>query len=176
MILTRLTSVFLLLAGTAAAQITIGSVVNAGSRIASTSPFYGIAQGALFAITGKGLGPDPLQQATFPLPTTAGLAGVTVQASVGGATVDCILVYVSATEVGAILPSMTPLGTGTVTVNNNGVTASKADYRGRRGFRHLYDHAGGLRGSGAGVQRVRRRREHDAEQHYVRASSPDRTC
>jgi len=109
----------------APAQVTIGSVVNAGSRIASTSQFFGIAQGALFAITGKGLGPDQLQQASFPLPTTDGLAGVTVQASVGGATLDCIMVYVSATEVGAILPSMTPIGTGTVTVNNGGLTASK---------------------------------------------------
>ena len=126
MILTRLTSIFLLVAGTAAAQVTIGAVVNAGSRLAATSPFYGIAQGSLFAITGKGLGPDPLQQAMFPLPTTAGLNGVTVQASVGGATVDCIMVYVSSTEVGAILPSGTPLGAGTVTLNNNGVTATKA--------------------------------------------------
>ena len=117
---------FLAFAGFAAAQVTIGAVVNAGSRQPTTSPFYGIAQGALFAITGQGLGPDPLQQATFPLPTTAGLNGVTVQASVGGATVDCILVYVSSTEVGAILPSATPLGTGTVTLNNNGVTATKA--------------------------------------------------
>ncbi len=123
--LTRLTNAFLLLAATAAAQVTIGSVVNAGSRQPSTSPFYGIAQGALFAITGQGLGSDPLQQATFPLPTTAGLGGVTVQASVGGATVDCIMVYVSSTEVGAILPSATPIGPGTVTLNNNGVTASK---------------------------------------------------
>ena len=117
---------FLAFSGFAAAQVTIGSVVNAGSRQPSTSPFYGIAQGALFAITGQGLGSDPLQQATFPLPTTAGLNGVTVQASVGGATIDCIMVYVSSTEVGAILPSATPIGTGTVTLNNNGVTASKA--------------------------------------------------
>ena len=116
---------FLASAGFAAAQVTIGSVVNAGSRLASTSPFYGIAQGALFAITGKGLGPDPLQQASFPLPTTDGLGGVTVQANIGGTAVDCILVYVSSTEVGAILPSNTPLGSGTVTLNNNGDTASK---------------------------------------------------
>ena len=120
-----LTFLFLASAGFAAAQVTIGAVVNAGSRIPSTSPFYGIAQGALFAITGKGLGPDQLQQASFPLPTTDGLGGVTVQANIGGTAVDCILVYVSSTEVGAILPSNTPLGTGTVTVNNNGVTASK---------------------------------------------------
>ena len=119
------TFLFLASAGFAAAQVTIGSVVNSGSRIQSTSSFYGIAQGALFAITGKGLGPDPLQQASFPLPTTDGLAGVTVQANIGGTAVDCILVYVSSTELGAILPSNTPLGTGTVTVNNNGVTASK---------------------------------------------------
>jgi uncharacterized protein (TIGR03437 family) len=116
---------FLASAGFATAQVTIGAVVNAGSRIQSTSSFYGIAQGALFAITGKGLGPDTLQQATFPLPTTDGLGGVTVQASVGGATVDCIMVYVSGTQVGAILPSGTPLGTGTITLNNNGVTASR---------------------------------------------------
>ncbi len=113
---------FLASAGFATAQVTIGAVVNAGSRIQSASSFYGIAQGALFAITGKGLGPDPLQQASFPLPAIGGLGGVTVQASVGGATVDCIMVYVSSTQVGAILPSMTPIGT--VTLNNNGVTAS----------------------------------------------------
>ncbi len=119
-----LTFLFLATAGFAAAQVSIGSVVNAGSRIQSTSSFYGIAQGALFAITGKGLGPDPLQQASFPLPTTDGLGGVTVQANIGGTAVDCIMVYVSSTEVGAILPSSTPIGTGTVTLNNNGVTAS----------------------------------------------------
>jgi uncharacterized protein (TIGR03437 family) len=120
-----LVCLFLASAGFAAGQVTIGSAVNAGSRLQSTSPFYGIAQGALFAIHGKGLGPDPLQQASFPLPTTDGLGGVTVQANIGGTAVDCILVYVSDAEIGAILPSNTPLGTGTVTVNNNGVTASK---------------------------------------------------
>jgi uncharacterized protein (TIGR03437 family) len=116
---------FLACTGFAAAQVTIGAVVNAGSRLPSGSPFFGIAQGSLFAITGKGVGPDELQQASFPLPTVDGLGGVTVQATVGGATVDCIMVYVSATEVAAILPSNTPLGAGAVTLNNNGVTASK---------------------------------------------------
>src|SRR5258708_39584436 len=114
---------FLASGGLAAAQITIGSVVNAASRIQSSSQSFGIAAGSLFAINGKGVGPDQFQQATFPLPTTDGLGGVTVQASVGGAAVDCIMVYVAPNEVGAIMPSNTPLGTGTVTVNNNGVTA-----------------------------------------------------
>src|SRR5260370_2390573 len=105
--------------------MTMGSVVNAVSRIQSTSQSFGIAEGSLFAINGKGVGTGQFQQASFPLPTTDGLGGVTVQASVGGATVDCILVYVAPNEVGAILPSNTPIGTGTVTVNNNCVTASK---------------------------------------------------
>ena len=115
---------FLVMAATAAAQPAINDVVNAAGRIPSGFSSYGIAQGALFAVTGTGLGPDALQQASFPLPTTGGLAGVTVQVAVGGTTVDAILAYVSKSEVGAILPSGTPIGTGTVTVNNNGVTAS----------------------------------------------------
>src|SRR5262245_3187915 len=110
--------------GTAFAQPTISGVLNSGSRLASGFPGAGIAQGAIFSVAGANVGSDPLTQASFPLPTTDGLAGVTVQASVGGSTVDCIMVYVSANEIGAILPSGTPTGTGTITVNNNGQTAT----------------------------------------------------
>jgi uncharacterized protein (TIGR03437 family) len=108
------------MAAAASAQLTIASVVNAASRQPTN-----IAQGALIAATGKGVGVD-FQQATFPLPTTDGLGGVTVQAMVAGAAVDCILVYVKPNEVGFILPSSTPLGDGTITVNNNGASGSKA--------------------------------------------------
>lgn len=114
----------LILAGTLAAQPTITDVVNAGSRIASGLPNYGIAQGAIFLVTGANLGPDPLQQATFPLPSGDGLAGVTVQVTVGDVTANAIMVYASPTEVAAILPSNTPTGTGTVTLNNNGDSAT----------------------------------------------------
>ena len=107
-----------------AADLTISDVVNAGNRIPSGFPSYGVAQGSLFAIIGTGLGPDQSQQASFPLPTTDGLAGVTVQVAVGGTTVNAIMVYAWAYEVGAILPSSTPTGTGTVTINNNGLTAT----------------------------------------------------
>jgi uncharacterized protein (TIGR03437 family) len=110
--------------GMGLAQTTIRDVTNAGSRLPSGFPGYGLAQGAIFAATGANLGSDPLQQATFPLPTTDGLAGVTAQATVGGTTVDCIMVYITANEVGAILPSSTPTGTGTLTINNNGQTAT----------------------------------------------------
>jgi uncharacterized protein (TIGR03437 family) len=116
---------FLFLAVAAAAMgQTITDVVNAGSRTPSGYPSYGVAQGAVLAVTGTGVGTDPLQQASFPLPTTDGLGGVTVQVTVGGTTVNCIMVYISANEVGAILPSSTPVGTGTLTLNNNGQTAT----------------------------------------------------
>jgi uncharacterized protein (TIGR03437 family) len=104
--------------------MTITNVTNAANRLPRNSPFAGVAQGALFLVVGRNVGPAELTKATFPLPTAEGLAGVTVQASVGGAIVDCIMVSASATELAAILPSSTPLGTGTVTVNNNGATAT----------------------------------------------------
>jgi uncharacterized protein (TIGR03437 family) len=115
---------FLVMTGTASAQIAITDVINAASRLPKSSGSSGIAQGAIFAVTGRGLGPADFQQAAFPLPTTDGLGGVTVQASVGGATVDCIMVYVLPNQVAAILPSLTPIGTGTIRVNNNGATAT----------------------------------------------------
>jgi hypothetical protein len=72
----------------------------------------------------RDIGPADIQQATFPLPTTDGLAGVTIQASVSGATVDAITVYVARNEAGPIPPSQTPIGTGTIQVTSNGVTAT----------------------------------------------------
>src|SRR5436190_788592 len=39
--------------------------------------------------------------------------------------IDAIMVYVAPNEAGAILPSSTPLGPATLTVNKNGVSATK---------------------------------------------------
>src|ERR1044072_5680003 len=103
----------LILSRPATAAFTIASVSNAASRIPIGLPGYGVAQGAVFAITGVGVGQDPPTQATFPLPTSTGLAGVNVTITVGSTTVEGIMIYVSANEVDAILPSNTPLGTGT---------------------------------------------------------------
>ena len=116
-------SIFAILAtaGTASAQITIANVFNAASRVVNGS----IAQGALIAVVGKGVGTQDVEQAAFPLPTTAGLGGITIQIGAGGQSYDAIIVYTKPNEVGAILPSAVPVGRATVTVNNNGVTASK---------------------------------------------------
>jgi uncharacterized protein (TIGR03437 family) len=104
------------------AALTVTDVINYGSRIGSGLPSAGIAHGAIFAVTGTGLGPDQPVQAGFPLPTSDGLGGVTITIKLGATTANAIMVYVSANEVDAILPSATPLGAATVTVNNGAAT------------------------------------------------------
>jgi uncharacterized protein (TIGR03437 family) len=118
--------VCLFVTGSASAQFTITDVVNAGSRIGSTSSSGGIPQGALFIASIKGIGSDQIQQASFPLPTIDGLGGVTIQIASAGAVIDAIMVYLAPNEVAAILPSATPLGPATITVNKDGVSATKA--------------------------------------------------
>lgn len=73
----------------------------------------------MFTVFGSGLGPATLAQAGgFPLPTT--LAGTSISVTIGGTTVDCIMVFTSAAQAAAILPSNTPVGSGTMQVTYNG--------------------------------------------------------
>src|ERR1700684_3974536 len=95
----------------------LSGVVNGASWIFPTLPNSGIAQGAIFTLTGTGLGPATIQGAsTYPLPSTQGLAGTTIQVTVGGVTENCILLYTVSSQVAAILPSATPVGSGMLTV------------------------------------------------------------
>lgn len=109
------------------AQPGIAAVQNNYSNIIKGMPNYGIAQGSVFTIFGTNLG--PAQTPTLPDlsqgPLATNLKGVTVQVTVNGATVQAIPYYVSATQIAAILPSRTPVGTGTVTVTYNNVTSSQ---------------------------------------------------
>jgi uncharacterized protein (TIGR03437 family) len=117
-------SVFLL---TSASAASITGVYNAGSWIPASLPNSGVAQGAYLTVTGTGLGPTNLIVApSYPLPTTQGLGGTTVQVTVGAVTQTCILYYSSATQVSAIVPSATPVGNGTLTVSYQGASASVA--------------------------------------------------
>ena len=110
-----------------AAAPAITGVYNAASWVPPKLPNSGIAQGAIFTVTGTGLGPSTLQQVqSYPLPTTQGLAGTTIQVTVGAVTGTCIMVYTVATQVAAILPSATPLGTGTLTLSYQGAKSSIA--------------------------------------------------
>jgi len=119
----------LLLAGGAAlaAAPSITGVYSAAGWVPPKLPNSGIAQGSIFAITGTGIGPANLQEVqSYPLPTTQGLAGTSIQVTVGGVTESCIMIYAWATQVAAILPSAMPVGTGTLTLTYQGAQSSIA--------------------------------------------------
>lgn len=111
----------------AVAAPSITSVANAASGIPQALPNGGIARGSIFIVYGSGLGPATLLQVqSYPLPTSQGLGGTTVQVSVGGSQTYCIMIYTLESQVAAILPSSTPAGTGTLTVSYQGAQASIA--------------------------------------------------
>lgn len=99
-------------------------VVNAGSYSSPGLPNSGIAQGSIFVVIGKNLGPASIVSASFPLSTV--LAGTSAQVTINGATVAPLLFYTSATQVALLMPSSTPIGTGTITVTYGGQTSSAA--------------------------------------------------
>jgi uncharacterized protein (TIGR03437 family) len=127
-ILVKFSCILLLVGAAATAQPVIqpGGVVNAASNVPDGLPNSGIAQGSIFLVNGSGLGDDNptpmnlLQNTTFPLPTSQGLNGTSVQVNYAGGTVNAIMLYESATSVAAILPSTAPIGTASVTVTYNG--------------------------------------------------------
>ena len=125
--LLRIIALSFVCAAVLTAAPSIAGVYNAASWIPPSLPNSGIAQGALFTVTGTGLGPGTLvEQGSYPLPTTVGLAGTTIQVKVGSVTEACIMVYTVATQVAAILPSATPAGSGTLTLTYQGGTSSFA--------------------------------------------------
>ena len=119
--LLRLTALGFACAAALIAAPTLTGVYNAASWVPPKLPNSGIAQGGIFTVTGSGLGPAALQQVqSYPLPTTQGLGGTSIQVTVGGVTENCIMIYTVATQVAAILPSATPVGTGTLTLSYQG--------------------------------------------------------
>ncbi len=86
--------------------------------------FRDCAGGFLFPYRNGASPSTPLLVSAYPLPTTQGLGGTTIQVKVGNVTENCIMDYVSASQVNAILPSATPLGTGTLTLSYQGATSS----------------------------------------------------
>jgi uncharacterized protein (TIGR03437 family) len=125
--LIRFTALLFACAAVLAAAPALKGVYHAASWAPPDLPNSGIAQGSIFTLTGTGLGPAALVQAqSYPLPAAQGLAGTSIQVTVGGVTEMCIMVYTVATQVAAILPSATPVGTGTLTLTYQGETGSIA--------------------------------------------------
>ncbi len=103
-------------------SVPVGGVLNAASFAQAGLPNSGIAQGAIFVVFGTAMGPaEVVLSSGFPLP--AELAGTSIRVTVGGTTVPAFLLYTSATQVSAIMPSNTPVGEGTLTVTYNARTS-----------------------------------------------------
>jgi len=112
---------FVLCAAIATAQPVVnqGGVLNAASYGLDPLPNAGIAQGSIFTAFGSGLGPATFQQASgFPLLTS--LAGTSIAVKSGGATVNAFMLWTTAGQVAAILPSQTPVGAATLTLTYGG--------------------------------------------------------
>lgn len=125
--LVGLTALAFVCAASLSATPALTGVYNAAGWMPPKLPNSGIAQGSIFTVTGTGLGPATFQGAqSYPLPTTQGLAGTTMQVTVGGVTKTCVMVYTWATVAAAILPSATPVGAGTLTLSYQGATSSIA--------------------------------------------------
>ena len=92
----------------------VTGVRNSGSYFSTT-----LAQGSVFVVTGINLGPTQLQKASNPLP--AQLGGTSVQLFAGGNNFACPLVYTSATQISAIVPSAAPLGDARASVTVAGL-------------------------------------------------------
>jgi uncharacterized protein (TIGR03437 family) len=77
----------------------------------------------MIAIFGRNLGPASIALAqSFPLPRNLG--GTAARLTAGGANYDLILTYSVASQVGAIIPSNTPVGAAQLTVTFNGQTSA----------------------------------------------------
>ena len=120
--------VVLVFAGAAAlAQPAVyaNGMVNAASSVPAGLPNGDIAQGSMFSIYGEKLGPSTSPPLSWPLKSSEGLGGVTVQVrDSAGQTRYAIMLFVSPGQVNAILPSATATGQASLTVTYNGQTSA----------------------------------------------------
>jgi uncharacterized protein (TIGR03437 family) len=102
--------------------ISDGGVLNAASYMPALLAGGAIARGSLFSIFGNGLGPaQPAQASSYPL--GASLGGVSITVKQGSTSVNVLPIYVSSTQVNAIMPSNAPLGAVSLTVTNSGTSS-----------------------------------------------------
>lgn len=131
-----------LLAASGFAQPTVTAVVNGASFSFPPLQNSSIAQGSFFSIFGTGIGPassacganlvnciwnptavSPFPSSANPLPTS--ILGTSVSVTIGSnAPVAAYLQYVSASQINAVLPSNTPIGTGNLIVTFNGTKSA----------------------------------------------------
>ena len=99
------------------------SVFNAASYMPGGVPAAAIAQGSVFTLFGANMGPaTPATANSFPLGTT--LASVSLSVVQGSITVSAIPLYVSASQINAIMPSNAPLGAASLRVTFNNAASN----------------------------------------------------
>ncbi len=104
------------------------STFNAASFMPAGIPAGAIAQGSIFSVFGANLGPaTPAGPPGFPLQDT--LAGVTLNVIQGATTVQAIPLFVSATQINAIMPSNAPIGMASLQVVVNNAHSNKSPVR-----------------------------------------------
>ncbi|HWB83498.1 MAG TPA: hypothetical protein VG675_05130 [Bryobacteraceae bacterium] len=106
---------------------TVTDILNNSSGTPAGLPNSGVAPSSLFVVRGTGLadpGDPVLQDSTKGLPLTLNGASITVV--VNGVTTHPALYYTSPTQLAAVLPAATPVGTGKLTVSYKGATSAPA--------------------------------------------------
>lgn len=116
----------LLLASVSSAQqpfLYYGGAYHAATYSPAGLPNSGLPRGGLFTVFGRNLGPAaPATANAFPLSTN--LSGVRLQVLKGTQTFDAYPVFVSATQINAILPSNTPNGKAVLRLQFNTATSN----------------------------------------------------
>jgi len=106
----------------------ITQVLNNYGLVPAGFSNYGIAPGSLFIVKGSGLA-DPNAQA-LPLQSSSGaglpttLNNTSVKVSVNGTITTPAFYYAIASQLAMVLPSNTPVGTGTLTVTTSGISSA----------------------------------------------------
>jgi len=95
--------------------------LNVASYTRVGLPGGSIAQGSMFTVFGGSMGTTFTGALSFPLQTT--MQGTSIKVTSGSTSVDAIMIYTSAGQVNAILPSSTPAGSAMLTLTYNGQTS-----------------------------------------------------
>ncbi len=112
-------------------RVNPGGVLNAASYAVDGASSDGIPRGGILVVFGENLGPQILQVVKeFPLQQILPSGnGTSVRVTSGGASIECLMIYTSARQVAAILPSATPAGTGKLRVTYNGQTSNEVNVK-----------------------------------------------
>jgi len=141
-----LTALAVIFPATVMGQPVINAIANNFSGTLPGLPNYGIAPASLFVIYGSGL----CDQASLVtqsssvkggLPTT--LNHLTLSVTINNITTTPAIYYAIPTQVAAVLPSTTPVGTGVIKVNYNGAITTAPILVTKSAFGMLTEDSGG---------------------------------